>query len=832
MSNSPYSSDIVLSKTDGSTNKIGLKLFRDAPNVPGGWKIDHVSPAPPRQVSDSANYQQQSPDIGLVLDQDSWHRGFGASTISRFGTATEANRARARYGYSDGVLAMFRGELTLGYLTDESDILIKNGRFENLDSTSAYDMSDYTTSNITLASTSTYVKNGDRGATLTATADGGYIEQTINSPTLFQSKKLFAHCYLRRISGSGNATLQIIDSAGTTSATAITETSAFTGAVTSRTIDGSASSIKVRILLSKSGDVFALDDLAVFPEGGATWTEPQEFGGNIYAGCGRTIFKWDDTNEIFNAVYYDAAYTITDLISFDGALYAGRGTSAVYLRSTNGTTWAAPATNTGNARFAEFFARARNASGDLALFKNRTNQISVSTDPSDTANWGSEIKCGDSDRNITNLFSANDRLYVGREDGLFQYSRTANKFLDLQPEANLFPDDSNFKAAQGRSGAIFAGGGDQSFFRIDVGNFDGSYVWTDLSYIFKAPAFRGFGGRVTALTQDRNNLFVALADDLASESSGFPYTFPFSFAGANLSRTVKLLSVRTQQEEPGAATEDVPHTVASFDVSTINAMGKFKGSDRMSLFVLGNLLNDDSADSNNQLEPRAFRIRMPIRNENPALNSVAEHKLSGQFYTPFINFNYPDINKSAIKLTLTGTNLSSNKTVTVFYKTDDDTDNDNIGWNTWGSDGIFSSTGQTVAGTFSSALVNFDRIRFKLVFATDEMSVSPRINSLVFHAAWNPIDYRRWTAVIKLTDKRSMQLRRVRTSTVLSTDVSSLETLRKEPFVQLQDPDGSTHFVNLKYQDAMTSSRVYATRGVAPDQTRLLTLEMTEVKTT
>tara|TARA_R110002012_G_scaffold184503_1_gene351046 strand:+ start:786 stop:3284 length:2499 start_codon:yes stop_codon:yes gene_type:complete len=832
MSNSPYSSDIVLSKTDGSTNKIGLKLFRDAPNVPGGWKIDHVSPAPPRQVSDSANYQQQSPDIGLVLDQDSWHRGFGASTISRFGTATEANRARARYGYSDGVLAMFRGELTLGYLTDESDILIKNGRFENLDSTSAYDMSDYTTSNITLASTSTYVKNGDRGATLTATADGGYIEQTINSPTLFQSKKLFAHCYLRRISGSGNATLQIIDSAGTTSATAITETSAFTGAVTSRTIDGSASSIKVRILLSKSGDVFALDDLAVFPEGGATWTEPQEFGGNIYAGCGRTIFKWDDTNEIFNAVYYDAAYTITDLISFDGALYAGRGTSAVYLRSTDGTTWAAPATNTGNARFAEFFARARNASGDLALFKNRTNQISVSTDPSDTANWGSEIKCGDSDRNITNLFSANDRLYVGREDGLFQYSRTANKFLDLQPEANLFPDDSNFKAAQGRSGAIFAGGGDQSFFRIDVGNFDGSYVWTDLSYIFKAPAFRGFGGRVTALTQDRNNLFVALADDLASESSGFPYTFPFSFAGANLSRTIKLLSVRTQQEEPGAATEDVPHTVASFDVSTINAMGKFKGSDRMSLFVLGNLLNDDSADSNNQLEPRAFRIRMPIRNENPALNSVAEHKLSGQFYTPFINFNYPDINKSAIKLTLTGTNLSSNKTVTVFYKTDDDTDNDNIGWNTWGSDGIFSSTGQTVAGTFSSALVNFDRIRFKLVFATDEMSVSPRINSLVFHAAWNPIDYRRWTAVIKLTDKRSMQLRRVRTSTVLSTDVSSLETLRKEPFVQLQDPDGSTHFVNLKYQDAMTSSRVYATRGVAPDQTRLLTLEMTEVKTT
>jgi len=693
-------------------------------------------------------------------------------------------------------------------------------------------MSDYTTSNVTLASSSTYVKNGKRGATLTATADGGYIEQSINSPTLFRSIKMFGHSYLRRISGSGNAKIQIIDSAGTTSGDIVTATSAFTSSIAERTVNGSATSLKVRILLSKSGDVFALDDLSFFPEGGATWTEPQEFSSNIYAACGRAIYKWDDTNEIFNAVYIDAAYQITDLISFQGTLYAARGTSAVYLKSTNGTTWANPDTNSGNGRFATYFERARNASGDFALFKNRTNQISISTDPSDTANWGTEIPCGDSDRDITNLFSANDRLYVGREDGLFQYSRTANKFLDLQPEANLFPDDSNFKAAQGRSGAIFAAGGDQSFFRIDVGNYDGAYVWSDLSYIFKAPAYRGFGGRVTALTQDRNNLFVALADDLASESSGFSYTFPFSFAGANLSRTVKLLTVRTQQEEPGAAAEDVPHTVSSFDVSTIDAMGKFKGTDKMSLFVLGNLLNDDSSDGNNNLEPRAFRIRMPIRNENPALNSVSEHRLSGNFYTPYINFNYPDINKSGIKLTLTGTNLSSNKTVTVSYKVDDDSDNDAIGWNTWGSDGIFSSTGQTIAGSHSTALINFDRIRFRLQFATDEMSTSPRINALVFHAAWNPIDYRRWTAVIKMSDRRTMQLRRVRSSGVLNTDVSTLETLRKEPFVKLQDPDGSSHFVNLKYSDAMTSSRVYATRGVAPDQTRLITLEMTEVKTT
>ena len=467
----------------------------------------------------------------------------------------------------------------------------------------------------------------------------------------------------------------------------------------------------------------------------------------------------------------------------------------------------------------------------MALFKTRANQVAVATVPTDANNFATEIQCGDSDRAITNLFSANDLVYVGREDGLFQFDRSSAKFLDLQPEANLFPDDSNFKSAMGRGGSIFAAGGDQAFFKISFGSFSGSYMFDDRSYLFKAPAYRGFGGRVTAMTQDRNNLFVALADDLESESAGFPYTFPFSFAGANISKTVKLLSVRTQQEEPGSRPEDVAHTIASFEVSEIESMGKFKGSERMSLFVLGNNINDDSADGNNNKEPRSFRLRMPIRNENPSLNSITEHPLTGNFYTPYINFNYPDVNKAAVKLTVNGLNLDSSKFVTAFYKTDDTTDDDTTGWTTFGSTGKFTSSGQTVTADIST-ITNFDRIRFKLVFTTDDTGVSPRINALVFHAAWNPIDYRKWTAVVKVSDKRSMLLRRVRSTQVKTSVMSDLETLRKEPFVLLQDPDGSSHYVNLRYTDSMISSRVYSTRNVAPDQSRLVTMTMTEVKTT
>ena len=165
-------SDIVLSKTDGSSSVVGVKLHKSSNNLPGGYRIEHVSPAPPRQVSDSANYQQQSPDIGLVLDQQTWHRGFGASFIEQFGTASEANAAKAVYGYTEDALAMFKGEITTGYLIDESDTMLRNGRFEAV-SDDAFTTDPWTksASGMTLEAdtSSTYVRSGKSGAKVVTT---------------------------------------------------------------------------------------------------------------------------------------------------------------------------------------------------------------------------------------------------------------------------------------------------------------------------------------------------------------------------------------------------------------------------------------------------------------------------------------------------------------------------------------------------------------------------------------------------------------------------------------------------------------------------------------
>ena len=855
-------SDIVLSKTDGSSSVVGIKLFKNSPNVSGGYRIEHVSPAPPRQATDSANYQQQSPDIGLVLDQQTWHRGFGASFIEQFGTASEANAAKAVYGYTEDALAMFKGEITTGYLVDETDSMLRNGRFEAV-SSDDYIFDPWTATGCTLTadSSSTYIRNGKAGAKIVTDDTSQTIQQTLNAPTLFQSRKIFLHGYLKRVSGSGTATVSIIESGGsstpTTSSQAISSTD-FTALTLSSssstdlnvTIQSDTTGIVIKVTFSASGDTWAMDDFSIIPDGGVVATLPQEFGGNIYVGCGRQILQWDDDLNYWKPVYWNSAYSVTSLVSYKTNLYAALasyvakdttegsvivGAEQPYIKSANGTTWATPSNSADNDNSkASFFTVSRNASGDLALFKTQGNttssvEVNVSTDPTDVGNWGTPIECGNPDRSIVSLFSANDLLYVGREDGLMAYDRGTNKFLDLQPEANFFPDEHNFRVASGRSGSIFASGGDQSFWKISPGSYSGSYIWEDQSYLFKAPTFRGFGGRITGLAQDKNNLFVALADDLGREG-GFDYLFPFTLAGQGISKTVKLLSVRTQRESGSSAPEEVAHSMASFTVTQVYHMGKFQGSERNSLFIFGSNIDDNANDSSNNKEPRFFRVRMPVRNENPALNAITEQQFTGSFYSPFINFNFPDVNKTGVKLTLTGLNLSSTKYVTVSYKTDAATDDDDSGWTTWGSDGKFTSTGQTISASLST-LTNFDRIRFKLAFTSNLNSSAPRITSLVFHAAWNPIDYRKWTAIAKLTDKRSLQLRRTVKSGLSSLDITNLETLRQEPFVLFTDIDGNSHYVNLRYTDDLIANRVYANRNVNPDQTRLFTLEMTEVKT-
>jgi len=820
--------DLILSNADGSTNLLKLNLWRDSPDMPGGWESEPLNPTPPPQEQGDSSYSTQSPEFGRVFAQSDWTGGFGEAKCL---TPTSCDL----YGYTDGVLAMFEGELVPSYLEDEVDAIVRNGRFETGDTTGWTNGT-----NVTVAS-STDERSGTYGLSCTATANGGTVTQNyVGTDTVLQSREITAIAYVKRSSGSGTISLGIADGVGTTTSSTSTSSS-FALLEVTRTINSSATAIKFIFTLSTDEDVFIIDDVAVILTGGSEFkSKPLDFSGSQYGTMGRAVIKWDESNDVWLPVYVDSTYEITGLESYESSLYAGRGSNNNYLTSTDGATWSDPSTNSGNNRLASFFTRVLNTRGDWALMKTRANNVSLSTSPGNTANWGAEIQVGDVDRLITSLTSAAGTAYVGREDGLWVYDSRINRFRDVEPDANFFPSTANFKQAMGRGGSIWASGGQQTFWRISPTGRGAVHDWEPLTHLIQSNAFKGFGGSVAGLAQDRGNVWIAMADNASTVTNSFPYTFPFFFSTAGISERVRIMTIRQQTENAvsdttlalGTDANSVIHTVTSFAVSNVDQMSRLDDGTISSLFVMGTF-TDSSISATDKDIPRVIRLQIPRDNENPRRANNIAVRSGGFFYTSWVDLRHPDVQKALGKLTILSKNFSaSEKYVTVWYKKDNDTDDDGSGWTVWGDDGIFDTSPEEVKASVTSTPVTCTRIRLRIGFTTDSSSEDPpTVVGVVLHAVWNEDDVRRFRAKVKLTDKWSNQLRRVRKHTISMTDVTTLTTLSAQPFIQIVTPDGETLNATMKYTNRMIRGRVDALRGRPVDQTRSISLEFTEVIT-
>ena len=827
MSTAGKNADIVLSNADGSTNQVALTLWRDDPSRPGGWEDGHVPTTPVPQAQGDSNYSSISPEFGRVYSQSDWTEGFGMAQV-------EDHAKNKSYGYTDGVLSMFEHELVPGYREDEVGAIIRNGGFET------GGIHGWTDGTDTTLASSTSARSGSFALSVTADANGGTCTHNyLGTDTVLRSIEITAVAYVKRSSGSGTITFGITDGVGTTTSSAVSDTD-WTLIEVTRTINSSATAIKFIFTLSADEDVFLIDDVGVILTGGSEWkSRPGKFGANVYSTMGRAIMIWDESNDSWLPVYVDSAYEITGLASFESRLYAGRGSNDNYLTSTDGTTWSDPTTNSGNNRLASFFAVVKNARGDWALMKTRANQISMAVVPTDTLNWGAEIQVGDPDRNIISLTSAAGTAYVGREDGLFVYNEHTDLFSDVEPDANFFASAKNFKAAIGRGGAIWASGGEQTFWTASPTGVGAHHEWENLSHLVQSNAYSGFGGHVSALAQDRANVWIALSDNSISESGQFDYTFPFPFASTGVSERVRLISIRNMSASSDSnvlgASKKVNvavHTITSFTVSQVDQLSRYDDGNLSSMFVLGAFIDSDITATDKDI-PRCTRLRMPRDNENPRRANNINVRLTGTFYTPWIDFNYPDTEKAEGILTLGSKNLSSGtKYVTISYKTDDDTDDDSTGWTVWGDDGVFDTSPSETKAAVLTTPVTFKRIRFKLVFTGNSSVDDPAtVTSMVFKAVWNETEPRKFRGSVKLTDRRSLQLRRVPQRTLRTADIAKLELLRKQPFVQLVTPEGESLNATFRYKSRTIGGRIDVTRMTPVDQVRSLDLEFTEVLT-
>ena len=464
----------------------------------------------------------------------------------------------------------------------------------------------------------------------------------------------------------------------------------------------------------------------------------------------------------------------------------------------------------------------------------RSNKVAFISDPATGSPvWGAEIDVGKDDRDITNAFAANDTLIIGKEDGMFVYDRNVNQFRDVSPEAGLFSGGNNFKRAIARAGRIYATSGDRAFWSIPFLVADNQ--WEDISYLLRATSFIGFGGRVTALAQDVNNIFVAVSDDLKPFTQLFPYQMPFTFNTQGITQKIYLVAVRTQKDSPGSPSEQVAHTITSLDMKECLQIGRYKDTsgtaDRSSTFAFGTFSNDDTSHSDTD-EPRITRLVMPVENEHPSLVGSKQIRTKGQFYTSFMDFNFPDQQKVLSKVAFLTNNVDSDSTGALSYKVDNDTYDDDSGWTL--IDTLTSSGSQVITPSLSSP-ISFKRIRFKLELATaNRTDPGPRVLNMIVHSVFNPVDFLTWNIEAKVLDARltARRLRQSPDSQVLSTVLGNIDTLRQQPFILYTDLDGTQYRARITDRTLVPidRSRQFIS-SAAMERSYLLSLTLNEVKT-
>lgn len=166
-----------------------------------------------------------------------------------------------------------------------------------------------------------------------------------------------------------------------------------------------------------------------------------------------------------NGVDWTAATTtvagVTDLIEYNGVIYAAVGASTLWYYSTDGDTWTQ--TDLTNAQANKFIV-APNADGtqDILYAFKAPNELRTTTNGKLAAAGGvalsSAAYIGDTTSDITNGLLLNDELLLGREDNLYQYKNIGGGGAGTVPLMNeLLQARSveNFRYVQNWQSAVY-----------------------------------------------------------------------------------------------------------------------------------------------------------------------------------------------------------------------------------------------------------------------------------------------------------------------------------------------------------------------------------------
>ena len=746
------SHDLLLRTLPAATGSNELGLTLAVRNKRKLWVKSRQESRAPRQWTGPLGYSDILPEIALVHSQNDWSGGALQDVYD--------SRFPNRYGRADGVDARPANVLALGMLLDpRRDFLVRNSGAE-IGATTHWTAG----TGVTVSVQSAAARSGGFG--FRAVTDGSrsaganLIEQSLANPTAHRGRTLVFAAYLRRTSGSDSG-VRIIITDTDTSAGVVTRTSSSvtSGSYTYVSVSHAVDSICASLVIAIEADTnetgahtYEIDDIFVIPAGGIAHAGFAEVASGRYAAFGRMICKWDETNDVWDAVYTNLTKVFTSLQEYNGNIFAAAGNGDNNYVYGSGTSWTI-STLSGDAAHAHFFSVSRGT-----LFRSRYDEtdathyhVATSTNAINGGSWTTEVTVGSSDRHITGLYDINDTVVVGKEDGLHVFNRVVNDWAAAatwQNVTNRFKtlvSTDNFAVGQEFNGWLYLAAAQQTFLR-----FNRTQGEEMLSSLLFSARQTDFGGRVRAMAFSASQLWL-LVDTPTADTT-----------------TTKESWLMSLSEEQG---EFRLHTIEKVGIGDINGMFV---SDSY-LWAFGRIYNSDASD----YESAIYRWNLPEKSpfpfadDTPAINNAAQDIRMAR-----MDWGLPDQEKAFIILEvyLNDSVLDAEHTVQVLFAMDDGSDVSLGTLNSTTGDNHRTLYFNSISNPESNAVGKSIELVFRLL---SDDTVSPQIFAYSLHATYQPTSVEMEKYWVRIGDNLPLKNGGVDANTK-ATQISRLTTLEDQ----------------------------------------------------
>jgi hypothetical protein len=525
---------------------------------------------------------------------------------------------------------------------------------------------------------------------------------------------------------------------------------------------------------------------------------------DLYAAFGRVIAKWDETNDLWDAVYIHASQTITSIVEFNGAVYAAFGRDNAYVVGTNTGFYARSSGNDDD--YAHFFVVSRDT-----LWKSRSDgtslfhaYIDAATDGEDgSPDWATEAQIGNLSRSITGLYTVNDLPVLGTVEGLHILDRSEGTFSsevvhwkNISTQFINSPSEENFQRGAEFKGWHYFSARNQGLFR-----YNGVSALEDLTSTLFDPRQSDFGGRVKALASGSAQLFL-LMDTPTTDATASKETWLFSL----------------REEETRLLLHPL-EKVTIGDGNILSVTGDF-------LWALGRTYDDTAG----VYKVGVYRWNLPTKVIAPAFDPSPLINTTGTIELSRWHGGFPNMQKALISCLIHGNNLDAEHKVTVKLGVDTEVSTNT----TWGT--ITADNGTLGVANFTTPTteaVGYD-FGFQITLETDD-TVSPEIHAIVFKFVLSPPIKKNW----ELSAWVGVPLRtgQMREGEALSKTalLASLLTLRTQVYpIQLvedfdQDDAETATYVKIRDWERAPRELEDRTRGSRPTSAELYRFILQEI---